>query len=152
MSEKFHLERCAVSEIGSCDFCTRPHEEVIQINGFNGFIYKSVKLCLRCISDLNFKATRSTWGDEFKIDADNTHPATWVVGINPNEDTVGWWYNARKKSFTVRDCKSRDEMRELKSDIEYKHTEFYVVDNGDDMGNLILKKHTKAWTELQNAQ
>jgi hypothetical protein len=137
MDKKLEVYKRKKSDVGSCNFCNRQHKEVVQIKGDKTL---TCRMCCYCLDEL-IEATSVSFIRPKKPSESLVHPATIFVEVKQSEDTIGWWYNNVKDSLTVRDCISRDELRDLKSNIEYKHTEFFVVDNGEHIGNVILKSH-----------
>jgi hypothetical protein len=72
----------------------------------------------------------------------SVHPFTYFATI---KDVVGiseWWYYKRVgQQFTVKQCTFKGQITEMEGVGGYDVTDFWIVDNGEFMGNAILKKH-----------
>lgn len=155
MGIKVHRQKTI--ECGSCHFCSDGHTAVSVLTSDKT---STVRICDKCLIELkvqteNVKVKNEThiWYlskptlDKFiydkhispRLGGKQTHPATYIMKVREDVLTGFWWYrNLLDITFTVRNCTKEDSTVGME---HFDYNDLYIVDNGDYMGNAIVKAH-----------
>lgn len=137
-----HVRRESSIEVGSCVFCHRENQFVKLVSSLTTNF--SIRICSRCLNELKEKTVSpSPFGT-------NVHPLTYRIKIKDNP-TEGYWYeDLAGETFTVIEVTKLSEVRSVKIEDRYEMEDLWVVHNGENQEDIILKKDAEIISEVKD--